>query len=258
MRPYPTIDIQHSLNKSVPIEFSLMLEEYQIYDAHSGVNIVDFGIGEKEWNNSMWGIMGFSYNQFNPNSSDLQNINGRISDSTINVSGATTEASIISSDSLNYPVNIFGTQLYNTNILSESNVSGTDYFPPTTVLATSTVISARDLPRKILRGYFLIESDILSDANYYLTSNPLQVIAVCDKYNAQSDFVNYDGSAGVQFTVTKKKNLTDIKTQIKDPDGSLAQVGDNSGIIYKVTKQIKADLNFATNLMSGMYGKPPQ
>jgi hypothetical protein len=50
--------------------------------------------------------------------------------------------------------------------------------------------------------------------------------------------------------VTKKKVLTDIVTKIKDPDGSVAQVGENSAVIYKVEKQINTNLNFATDLLA--------
>ena len=55
--------------------------------------------------------------------------------------------------------------------------------------------------------------------------------------------------------MTRKKTITDIKTQITDPEGSLSQVGDNSGVIYKIVKQINTDLKFGENLLSGMYGK---
>ena len=81
-------------------------------------------------------------------------------------------------------------------------------------------------------------------------------MAIVGKYNAASDFVNYDGGGAI-FTVTRRKTITDIKTQILDPEGSLAQVGDNSGVIYRIDKTIKTDLNFAENLMAGVYGKPP-
>ena len=128
--------------------------------------------------------------------------------------------------------------------------------PPIVVSATSTAIQAKQLPRKLLRGYFLINSDILDTANYYQTANPLQTMAVVGKYNGANDFVQYDGG-GATFTVTRKKTITSIKTQILDPEGAIAQVGDASGIIYKIIKPIKTDLKFAENLMAGMYGKPP-
>ena len=43
--------------------------------------------------------------------------------------------------------------------------------------------------------------------------------------------------------------------QILDPEGKLAQVGDNSGIIYRIDKQINTDLNFAKSVMEGVYTK---
>jgi len=82
-------------------------------------------------------------------------------------------------------------------------------------------------------------------------------MAIVGKYNSADDFVNYDGG-GPSFTVTRKKTITDIKTQILDPEGELAQVGDNSGVIYRIDKQINTDLKFGENLLAGMYGKPPQ
>ena len=103
----------------------------------------------------------------------------------------------------------------------------------------------------------MVNSDILDQANYYQQANPLSTMAVVGKYNSAEDFVNFEGGGPV-FTVTRKKTITDIKTQILDPEGSLAQIGDNSGVIYKIDKQIKTDLRFGENLLSGMYGKPPQ
>ena len=114
--------------------------------------------------------------------------------------------------------------------------------------AKSTAISASNLPRKQLRGYFLLSSTIMSDANYYREANPLQVMAVVDKYNAEGDFINYSGG-GTVFTVTKPTTLTEVRTAILDPDGSPAQVGQYSGVIYRIDKQINTDLNFAQTIL---------
>lgn len=62
----------------------------------------------------------------------------------------------------------------------------------------------------------------------------------------------------LHLLLQEKKTITDIKTQILDPEGELAQVGDNSGVIYRVDKVINTDLKFGENLLAGMYGKPPQ
>jgi hypothetical protein len=127
--------------------------------------------------------------------------------------------------------------------------------PAISIQQNSTSIKALDLPRKILRGYFLVNSDILDQADYYQTANPLQTMAIVGKYDAATDFVNYSGGGPV-FTITRKKTITDIKTQILDPEGSLALVGDNTGVIYRIDKKINTDLKFGENLLAGLYGKP--
>jgi len=126
--------------------------------------------------------------------------------------------------------------------------------PAITINADSTKIIASELPRKLLKGYFLINSDILDSANYYQTSNPMQTMAVVGKYSAANDFISYDGGGAV-FTATRRKTITAIKSQILDPAGGTANVGDNSGIIYRVDKIINTDLKFAETLMEQMNSK---
>lgn len=126
--------------------------------------------------------------------------------------------------------------------------------PAIVITSDSTKIIASELPRKLLKGYFLINSDILDSANYYQTSNPMQTMAVVGKYNGANDFISYDGG-GTVFTATRKKTITSIKSQILDPAGGTANVGDNSGIIYRIDKVISSDLNFAENLFKGVYSK---
>jgi len=122
------------------------------------------------------------------------------------------------------------------------------------ILANSTRITANDLPRRLLRGYFLLKSDILDQANYYETSNPLATMGIIGKYQGNDDFISYDGG-GPTFTVTRKKTITSIQSQILDPEGGLGQVGDNSGVIYRIDKQISTDLKFAENLFASMNAK---
>jgi hypothetical protein len=150
----------------------------------------------------------------------------------------------------------FNTSQTHGNPITAGNASYV-VLPAISVQQESTVIKARDLPRKVLRGYFLIKSDIIDQTGYYQLSNPMSVMMTVGKYNSADDFVNSD-TEGTPFTVTRKKTLTDIKTQITDPEGSLAQVGDNSGVVYKIVKQINTDLKFGENLYAGMYGAPPK
>ncbi len=243
-----------------------------IYDAHGGISIVDMGVDETTWNDSLWGLLGFEYGQFNAsgNIDDITDINVRMTDTSTNASTITTNANVTSQNSQQFSTNVFGTNLFNPLVndaiyyfntaikQSNFNPASADYElnVALTIAAESTKIQANLLPRKLLRGYFLINSDILDTANYYQLANPLQTMAMVGKYSAASDFVEY-GGGGPVFTVTRKKTITEITSQILDPEGRTAQVGDNSGIIYRVDKPITSDLNFAKNLLSGEYGKPP-
>tara|TARA_R110000796_G_scaffold12355_6_gene40925 strand:+ start:6158 stop:9046 length:2889 start_codon:yes stop_codon:yes gene_type:complete len=276
MNPYIPLDVTGSYTTGTQNSFIPMngvLIPGLIYDAHGGISIVNMGVDDTNWNNSLWGILGFQYGQFNASGSidDISNINVRFTDTTTNSSTITTNANITSQNSTQFSVNAFGTNLFNPLIndeiyyfdtaqkMSSLVLANASYYLniPIVIQAESTKIKANLLPRKLLRGYFLINSDILDAANFYQLANPLQTMAMVGKYNAANDFVEY-GGGGPVFTVTRKKTITQITSQILDPEGRTAQVGDNSGIIYRVDKQINTDLNFATNLMAGQYGKTPK
>jgi hypothetical protein len=261
MLPYQEINIlkKSSVSHTFP-EPNVNIERDTIMDAHCGITITDMGVTQELWDESIWGILGFSYEQFYPNASRVGNINTRMNNVIINVSGATTNALITSIDSPEYNVNPFATTVYTTQMALATDYGETagwmltggtaDAKDINTIVigANSTAISASNLPRKQLRGYFLLSSNIMSDANYYREANPLQIMAVVDKYNAEGDFINYSGG-GIQFTVTKPTTLTSVRTAILDPDGRPAQVGQYSGVVYRIDKQVNTDLNFAQTIM---------
>ena len=280
LQPYSEINLTSvgtdpaAISQKTFIEVNPNLSLGVVYDSHGGVVIEDMGITEDKWTDSIWGLLGFEYGQFNASGSleDIENYNFRITNDTVNVSGITTNANITSSTGQQFFTNVYGVNMFNSMLESKCSFYNTSrtlknvtantpdhIVPPTIVVGDieSTKIKAKQIPRKLLKGYFLINSDILDSANYYQLANPLQTMAIVGKYNGANDFVNYEGGGAV-FTVTNQKTITAIKTQILDPEGSLAQVGDNSGVIYRIDKQIKSDLNFAENLMAGAYGKPPQ
>jgi hypothetical protein len=273
MQPYPVIDVTGSFTEGTQNSFINMntnLLQSTIYDAHGGIAIMDMGITEDKWTESIWGLLGFEYGQFNASGDNIKNLNNRFTNDNPNSSGITTNALITSQNSLQFSVNVFGTNLFNPNVNDDVAYHNTtqntnpppintaDFVVPPAIVITgddlSTKIVANKLPRKILKGYFLINSDILDTANYYQLSNPLQTMAVVGKYNGANDFISYDGGGAV-FTATRKKTITSIKTQILDPEGGTANVGDNSGVIYRIDKTISTDLNFAENLFKGVYSK---
>ena len=43
---------------------------------------------------------------------------------------------------------------------------------------------------------------------------------------------------GLEFTFTKNKIITSIRTSITDPDGTIAEISGNSSVIYKLIKTL--------------------
>lgn len=266
---YSTINVKENTDKTQQKSFVKVnenLEIGRIYDSHGGICIEDMGYSEKNFDQGFWGLCGFQYGQFNASGANKKNKLIKFSDTTTNVVGMTTNADIQSVDSQSYINNVYGANLFTQQLSTrvdfhDTPIKPSNYTanasivsPAATILTNSTRISANQLPRRILRGYFLLNSDILDQANFYQTANPLQTMAMVGKYNGANDFIQYDGGGAV-FTVTRKKTITSIKSQILDPEGGLAQVGDNSGIVYRIDKQIQTDLKFAENLFAQMNQK---
>ena len=277
MHPYSVIDLSGTAAAGTQKTFIPMNENMVkglIYDAHGGVTIEDMGIDERFWERSIWGILGFEYGQFNASGGieNIKNINNRFSNDNPNSSGITTNANVTSLDAQQFHSNPYGTNMFNAMLGSNVNFfddrqvisdAAGDWAsddpshrvsPAITINSESTKIIASELPRKLLKGYFLINSDILDSANYYQTANPMQTMAIVGKYSAANDFISYDGGGAV-FTATRRKTITSIKSQILDPAGGTANVGDNSGIIYRIDKVINTDLKFAETIMSQMNSK---
>jgi hypothetical protein len=268
MLPYPVINVADRTGSAIGgasytagfIPLSSNMEDGIIYDSHCGITIEDFGYDEVNWKEGLWGILGFSYEQFQ----GTNNLQTRFTNLTTNVSGATTNALVTSADTKQLMTSVWGTNIFNQQVpaIMRYNYNGVwalttfisnasdGIHPSITVNQTSSEIKAQNLPRKQLRGYFLIKSDILSDANYYKEADPMPVFAVADKYNAEGDFINYSGGGPI-FTVTKSKQLTEICTSILDPDGTDAVVSDYSAVVYRLDKQIPTNLNIAQEVLKG-------
>jgi len=111
--------------------------------------------------------------------------------------------------------------------------------------AQSIDIRAKNLPKKTTRPYYLIRSNIIQQNNFMNSSGSiLPVIGIVNKINGYQDFYSTENQ-GVEFTVTKSFVLTSIRTSIHQPDGRLAEVDNNSSVIYKITKNKNLTLNLS-------------
>lgn len=284
MVPYrPTISTDNATANDGKIEisnFNNNLSPFTIYDSMSGVFIEETGIDLDDWHNSLWGKLGFSYEQFN--SSNTFNRQTRLNN-LINVDkiGAiTTNADITAGDVPTYPRNAFGGEYYNSSLPninfpafeSETAEYGNLVIPSVPAITEtqeSVRIMADGLPIKMNTPYVLIKSDIVQDTKYYgmgaddsqsyTTGQLLPIVGVVNKENGFGDYY-FETTTQMAFTITKPVVVSSITTSIHNPDMSLARVENDSAVIYKIKKNNNGNYNIAGELIKkgSLKINPPQ
>lgn len=245
---------------------------YAIMDSQAGIFIEDYGCDKANWSQSLWELLGFTYEQFHNEGSRLQRFNNtglKTSTPTTNaliktedvqtfVKQSKSDISIFNTLELNYPSWRYDSE-NGAGATHWSNKANPKYeaFPGfqsypavTQVGVESTSIIAENLPRKMLSPIYLIKSDLLNPT--YIggregTSN-LPVIAVVDKSAGYGDYFNGATDSTI-FTNTIPRTIQNIKTSIVDADGSESRVDDSSCVIYKITKQIRNNSVVLQNIL---------
>ena len=239
-----------------------------IFDSHSGV-YWDIGgtCPEEHFEKSFWGILGFSYEQYNPSSITLDNgRQARIGTKNMfNLELATTNCQVVTTELKQYPMNIWGNNKYScqldTPTMQQWVPNGTsastgwvipefecDFFGPKVLALTYTPaiveqtqsieLRAKNLPKLMTRPYYTIRSNIIDSSRYIgglKGGNRMPIVAICDKLNGNKDYFFTD-AAGLQFMITHPISITDVSISIHDPDGSSAVINDNSSIIFRVSR----------------------
>ena len=288
-------------------QLNIRIREWSIMDSHGGI-FLDLGncYTEDTWGDGLTGILGFTYNQYNPKLiNDKNNVNSRVSyDNIYNLEWATTNCEIVATETDNYVMNRWGGIQYSTQLpisvymeswgrfispnqynlpdtpwtykgVADPPVAGEEYtwtiyrpnLTPLTILpnivesTTSIQIGAEELPKKMLKPYYTIRSDIISENKYIGGNtligtargggNSLGIVAVVNKENGDGDFF-FSVQSPFQFTCTKNTMLSSITTSIHSPDQSLADVGDQCCIIYKISKQRKTDPDIIQEILQNI------
>lgn len=256
------------------IPFNDNLESGVVYDCFSGIKINDFGTTRENWdNNSIFGIMGFDYNVLNPRNPD--NIQTKYNYDFVdhNTNGLMTSALVQARETLSQSQNFMNAPYFNytmpqcsspyyaylntsrtqayTNFVINTGFISKVMNPVIVQNTNSAVIRATNLPKKTIRPYYLIRSNIISNDNFIGgRGERLPVIGLVNKINGYADFYSTDGD-GTEFTATKPYTIQSITTSIHTPDGKLAPVSDASAVIYKIQKA----QNITTNLSELIMGQ---
>jgi hypothetical protein len=242
------------------------LKAWSIFDQLTGIIIKDFGISETNWNDGIWGILGFTYDQFNSPTTSVNNMNKRVGNINKNaMNGAMTNAIVNSPQMLDMPTNAFGSnsytlqlplaQLFNTTYPASASWiwagEKVNSYPAITESAESVILSAPNLPRKIRNGYFCIRSNVIDNWNYLGgqdSGESYPILQVLSKQNDTADFFT-SGESSITFTFTQPKRITEISTTITNPDMTLATLNEHSSVIYKIKRFITPNFDIVGQIM---------
>ena len=229
-----------------------------------GVYIADLGYDKEDFSRGLWGILGFTYDElFSPVTAENNRL-VRVTPDRKNQSLITTNSAIVSTDTRDYIVNQFGAVYFTTQIPTSSFITfdsatgsaplSVQIDPAISQATTSIEILGSNLPRRMLRPYYTIRSDIIDD-NHYVggedSKSILPVVAICDKQYSGGDFV-FGADNEFTFTITKKKVITSITTAITDPNQSFARVDADSAVIYKLMKSVTNEEDLISNYIKGL------
>lgn len=240
------------------------LEAWKIYDYLTGIFIEDFAIDEKLWEDSLWGILGFTYKQFHDSDNNRQT---RIQFGNANkLSKPTTNAEVVEGDTKIYITNHWGTPMFNNMIPSAVNVIGHDatgsvesyipVYPPIIHKTQSISLIADNLPTRMIRGYYTIRSNLLEDNPFVggkKDNTKMPVIGVVDKINGDGDFY-FGQESSLIYTITKPLRIASVSVSVHDPDGSYARTSKQSTILFKIEKDKRAVFNQVQQLIQESQG----
>jgi len=230
------------------------IQPYSLFDSRSGIYIDNWGVDSENWEASLWGTMGFSYEQFHAvltqNNVLLRRIDNLNYQSlrflTTNSEQATTDTKAWVSNAFNAPMYELGLAqgraliTYIPSGLSTLPVwephSEIEIIPAIINKTQSMTIASVNLSRSMIRPYYTIRSNIIEDTSSNVNGALLPIVSVVDKYSAQGDFY-FGNPSSITFTITKPTYISSITTSIHDPDGKFANVNNSSAIIYKINKQ---------------------
>lgn len=268
--PYDTGEINVTITKNASDHtyktkvINTNLEPWTIYDALCGINIEDFGLTEKQWSGSLWDLLGFSYKQFH---SETNNRLKRIDYNNVNdLSVITTNAEINEGDTKIYSQNLFGAPMMK-NMLpliavmkDKNNNEKNVYNAPIVQKTQSIQIIADNLPTRMIRGYYTIRSNIMEETSFIggkKNNTTMPIVSIVDKVNGDGDFY-FQQESSLQFTITKPLRLASVMCSVHDPDGSYANVSEQSTILFKVQKDRRNTFNVAQELLQEQQQQPPQ
>ena len=219
-------------------------------DSVGGVFLSDLGYDKEDFSKGLFGILGFTYDQLFSKATSENNRGVRVNPKNqTKLSIPTTNSGVVETDTRDFIVNQFGATFFTnqipcSSVITFEHTSGSgkgdnNEMDPAISQGTSSInILAQNLPRKMIRPYYTIRSDII-DTNHFIggdnSKTILPVIGICTKQYSGADYF-FGSDNEFIFTVTKGKVITSITTSITDPNQTFSRVDNDTAIIYKIQK----------------------
>ena len=263
-RPYEeTIDFKYVNDATATGEtrrrVNRNLDPFQVYDTTTGIFIEDFGYSEDVWEESLWGRLGFTYDQLhNENPPERQK---RYTDFTSTSNILTTNADVKSKDIKSWQQNKFKESQYSNTLFHafqfkafKAGKKGDQIvnlaFLPEIIAPTSSVsVVASEYPVQINNGFYNIRSDLALNVASVLGSgnSTFPIVGLADKTNSLKDFF-ISSPSSITHTITHPSTISSITTMIDDPDGTASRCSPNSVIIYRITRTRDTSFNILGDL----------
>tara|TARA_R110000796_G_scaffold157573_2_gene274237 strand:+ start:91 stop:2922 length:2832 start_codon:yes stop_codon:yes gene_type:complete len=273
MKPYDTTAVGkyktdlHNASRTLSVK-NRNISSWSIMDSVGGVYFTDLGYDKEEFSRGLFGILGFKYDQlFSPATSENNRTVRVTPENQTQLSIPTTNSGVVETDTRDFIVNQFGA-VFSTNQIPCSSVITWDTvvagsaksieMDPAISQGTSSIrILAENLPRKMIRPYYTIRSDII-DSNHFIggdnSKTILPVIGICTKQYSGADYF-FGSDNEFVFTVTKGKVITSITTSITDPNQTFSRVDNDSAIIYKIQKLITNEEDLISEYLKSVDNK---
>ena len=128
------------------------------------------------------------------------------------------------------------------NAFAQAPMGHVTQYPQIIEKTESIIISAVNLPKSMTKPYYSIHSSLISNINGIgggrdSAGTQLPIMSICSKFDSNNDYFFTESS--LEFTITKKSILSDVRTEIRNPDGTIANVDQGSSVIYKILRNQK-------------------
>ena len=240
---------EHQTTENTWLRPNRNIHKFAIFDGGTGIFLEDMGFNENVWDQSLWGRLGFIYSQFNSAEGSSSDRNRRYSSSfELSSDKATTNGQVLARDTKGWSQNKYRNPYYDGSIAHPLRIhlkeqhGGTNvtvqFYPETVIPTESIKILAENYPLSLQKGYYAIRTDIIQSSDFAggnSGNTNLPIIGIVDKQNPVNDF--FVGTENtISFMITKKIAFSSVSITITDPDGTFANLGENSSVIFRIDK----------------------